>query len=380
MTATNRKLLWIWLAWTAAGFFLVTQDFLTRLYRNEAIPWLPMVASWMGAMYICAAFTPAILWSGERWPLERGHLLKHVSIHVLLAAAFSVVSNLLEAPMLTALKAFPGIRIESWRTAAALLLVYGFHGGMMRYWVVLGVQAIFRAHDKATAREREALELTVRSAMLSQQLSSAQLGALKMQLQPHFLFNTLSAIMVLTQQNKSADAVQTLAKLSDLLRLTLEDVDADEVTLHRELDFLRLYLSIEQTRFQDRLLVKIDASDSLSDALVPHMVLQPIVENAIRHGLARSEHGVLIEIRALPEGDNLVLTVSDDGPGSGTPMLAGKGIGLSNTRDRLKHLYGPRGVLRAENRAPHGVIVTVQLPFHTEPLEPVHATESSRRR
>jgi len=185
--------------------------------------------------------------------------------------------------------------------------------------------------------------------------------------------------MVLTQQNKSADAVHTIAKLSDLLRLTLEDVDADEVTLHRELDFLRLYLSIEQTRFQDRLLVKIDAAERLADALVPHMVLQPIVENAIKHGLARSEHAVLIEIRAQIEGANLVLTVSDDGPGCETSMTAGKGIGLSNTRDRLKHLYGTHGILRAQNRSPHGVIVTVQLPFHTEPLELAHAIESPRR-
>jgi LytS/YehU family sensor histidine kinase len=109
------------------------------------------------------------------------------------------------------------------------------------------------------------------------------------------------------------------------------------------------------------------------------MVLQPIVENAIKHGLARSEHAVLIEIRAQSEGDNLILTVSDDGPGSETSMTASKGIGLSNTRDRLKHLYGSHGILRAQNRSPHGVIVTVQLPFHTEPSELAHAIESPRR-
>jgi len=368
MTATHRKLLWIWLAWTAVGVFFATQDFMTRLFRSEPIPWLPVFAGWMGAMSICAAFTPAILWLGQRWPLERGQLAKHLSLHVLFAIAFSIISNVLEAPMLTALNIIPGIRLDSWSTAAAVLLVYGFHGGVVRYWAVLGIQAMVRAHEKASAREREALELTVRSAMLSQQLSGAQLDALKMQLQPHFLFNTLSAIMVLTQQNKSHDAVQTLAKLSDLLRLTLEDVDADEVTLRRELDFLRLYLSIEQTRFQDRLLVKIEAEGATSEALVPHMVLQPIVENAIKHGLARSEKSVLIEIRAEIQNDVLMLTVSDDGPGSGTSMLSGKGIGLSNTRDRLKYLYGSQGVLRAENKSPHGVIVTVLLPFHTEPL------------
>jgi LytS/YehU family sensor histidine kinase len=109
------------------------------------------------------------------------------------------------------------------------------------------------------------------------------------------------------------------------------------------------------------------------------MVLQPIVENAIRHGLARSENAVLIDIRASVSDDMLVLTVSDDGPGSDKPILNGKGIGLSNTRDRLKHLYSTRGCLQAENRLPHGVTVTVKLPFHTEPLELAHAPQSSRR-
>ncbi|HEU4602609.1 MAG TPA: histidine kinase [Steroidobacteraceae bacterium] len=379
MTPTARKLIGIWLAWTAAGVFFATQDFLTRLYRSESVPWLSVFAGWMAAMYICAAFTPIILWLGRRWALERGHIIRRVLLHLLFSAVFSLISNVLEAPIVLTLKVIPGSATMSLQTAMSLLLVYGFHGGMMRYWAVLGIQAIFRAHEKTKEREREAMELTVRSAKLAQQVSAAQLGALKMQLQPHFLFNTLGAIMVLTEQNKRPEAVQTLARLSDLLRLTLDDVDAHEVTLQRELDFLRLYLSIEQMRFQDRLLVEITAAPNTSDALVPHMVLQPIVENAIQHGLARSEDAVLIEIRAEKKENALVLTVTDDGPGCDTSFFDGDGIGLPNTRDRLKHLYGANGIIRAANREPEGVHVTVTLPFHTEPMEVADAIEDLSR-
>lgn len=360
-----RKLAAIWLAWIAAGFFYVTQDFVTRLYRSQSIPWLHVCVGWMAAMSICAAFTPAILWLGRRWALERGHRLARALLHVCFGAIFSVVSAAIEAPTLMALGVFPeAARPASLSAAAALLVVYGFHGGITRYWAVLGVQAVFRAHQNAKEREREALELKVRSSKLAEQLTAAQLGALKMQLQPHFLFNTLGAIMVLVQQQKGQQAEAMLVRLSDLLRLALDDVETQEVPLHRELEFLQLYLSIEQVRFQDRLRVQIAATPDVSDALVPHMVLQPIVENAVRHGLGQSEDAVLIDIRASKSDDTLVMTVSDDGPGSTAPQFEGTGIGLANTRNRLKHLYGQGATLLAENRLPRGVRVTLTLPFH----------------
>jgi LytS/YehU family sensor histidine kinase len=196
-------------------------------------------------------------------------------------------------------------------------------------------------------------------------LSAAQLSALKMQLQPHFLFNTLSAIMSLVRQQERQQAEAMIARLSDLLRLTLDDVDTQEVPLWRELEFLRLYLSIEQVRFKDRLRVEIRADPDLSDAVVPHMALQPIVENAVRHGLGQSEQCVSIDVKAMKVADTLVLTVTDDGPGSPTGFDVG-GIGLANTRSRLARLYGSGADLVAENVQPRGVRVTLTLPFHTE--------------
>src|SRR5438876_3843607 len=170
-----------------------------------------------------------------------------------------------------------------------------------------------------------------------------------MQLQPHFLFNTLGAIVVLIQQRKTVQAEAMVEKLGDLLRLTLEDVEAQEVPLWRELEFLRLYLSIEQVRFEDRLRVYLLSTAALSDVLVPHMVLQPIVENAVRHGLGQSEEAVTIEVAASAVDARLVLVVSDDGPGLPAPGSGQAGIGLTNTRNRLARLYGPDASLVVEN-------------------------------
>ena len=353
----------IWLAWTAAGLFYISQDFVPRLYRNEPVLWRRLFIGWMAAMYICAAFTPLILWLGRRWPLDHPHRWRHAGFHLGFGALFSGLSAAIEAPVLMALGVFPApVQTVSLRSGVSLLVAYGFHGGIIRYWAVIALQAVIRSRRAAEAREREALELRVRSAELAGQLTAAHLSALKMQLQPHFLFNTLGAIMVLMQQGKAREAETMLVKLSDLLRLVLDDVEAQEVPLWRELEFLKLYLSIEQVRFQDRLRVSVVAGPEVSEALVPHMVLQPIVENAVRHGLGQSEAAVTIDIEARPRDSDLVLTVSDNG--SAEPQFHRKGVGLANTELRAKRLYGDRASLVAERRVPHGVRVTVTLPFH----------------
>jgi sensor histidine kinase YesM len=245
------------------------------------------------------------------------------------------------------------------------MLSFGIQGGVIRYWAVIALQAMYRSQENAKSREREAFELKVQTSELAQQLAAAQLSALKMQLQPHFLFNTLGAIIVLVQQQKTAEAEAMVARLGDLLRLALDDVDAQEVPLWRELDFLRLYLSIEEVRFKDRLRVHIAAEPALSDALVPHMVLQPIVENAVRHGLGQSEEAVTIDVRAMKRDGSLALIVTDDGPGLQRTRPEQPGIGLANTRSRLERLYGDAASLIAENSAPHGARVTITLPFRT---------------
>src|ERR1700685_2764565 len=185
---------------------------------------------------------------------------------------------------------------------------------------------------------------------------SAQLSAMKMQLQPHFLFNTLNAIMVLVRQQNSRAAEDMLSHLSDLLRCVLEDVEAQEVPLRRELHYLKLYLSIEQVRFPDRLRVEISADVAVRDAAVPQFALQPIVENAIRHGIGASGSAGRVAISARRVNDTLEMRVEDDGPGlarqSDSALKSDsneKGIGLSNTRARLEQLYGSAARLTLQN-------------------------------
>ncbi len=365
-----RSLVAVWVAWTAAGVFFITRESLMRLYRGERVPWIAISVGWMASVYIWAALTPAILWAGRRWPLddERPARWRHAAVHAGLSALLSAGASVIEAPLLVAIGAspLPGL---PWPALVPVLLAYSFHAGVIQYWAVVVIQALLRSRQQALAREREALELQMGRTELARQLTASQLSALKMQLQPHFLFNTLGAIMVLVQQGRRGEAEGMLARLSDLLRLVVDEVHMQEVPLWRELEFLRLYLSIEEVRFQDRLRVRIATEPHLSDAMVPHMVLQPIVENAVRHGLGQSEEAVGIDIEARQHDGHLVLTVSDDGRGSPDGALQRRGVGLTNTENRLTALYGGAGSLRVERRAPRGVRVTVALPFHGEEAE-----------
>jgi len=357
----------IWLAWTIAGLFYISQDSVPRLYRGQTVPWKYVFVGWMTGMYVCAALTPALLWLGNRWPVERR--VMYAGLHLGLSVVFSIMATVIEVPLLMLLGVFPAATPPATIAAGArVMLSFGIQGGVIRYWAVIALQAVYRSQKNVKIREREAVELRVKTSELAQQLGAAQLGALKMQLQPHFLFNTLGAIVVLIQQQKTAQAEMMVARLSDLLRLTLEDVEAQEVPLWRELEFLRLYLSIEQVRFEDRLRVRITPAPELSDILVPHMVLQPIVENAVRHGLGQSEEAVTIEVGATSANGSLALVVSDDGPGLQSNS-GHSGIGLTNTRTRLARLYGDRARLVVEPGAGRGVRVTITLPIRTVTAE-----------
>jgi two-component system, LytTR family, sensor kinase len=358
----------VWLGWTIAGLFYIIQETVPRLYRGGAVPWKYVFAGWMTGMYVCAALTPALLWLGNRWPIERR--VTYAALHLCFSVAFSILAAVIEVPILLLLGVFPALPPPpSIAAGVRIMLAFGIQGGVIRYWAVIALHAVYRSQKNAKTREREAFELKVHASELAQQLATAQLSSLKMQLQPHFLFNTLGAIMVLIQQQKTAQAEDMVEKLGDLLRLTLDDVEAQEVPLWRELEFLRLYLSIEQTRFEDRLRVRIAPLAALSEVLVPHMVLQPIVENAVRHGLGQSEEAVTIEVMATNSNGSLNLIVSDDGPGLSSPRPGRSGIGLTNTKNRLARLYGDSAHLVVEQAAGRGVRVTITLPIRTVPPE-----------
>ena len=208
--------------------------------------------------------------------------------------------------------------------------------GVGVYFALVGIQHSFFYF--AQARERE-----TQAARLAAQLSEARLGALRMQLNPHFLFNSLNAITVLVRDQNTAAAARMLELLSDVLRQVLRTDEGHETTLSSEMEFLERYLAIEQVRFSDRLRPQFKIDPAVARAAVPRFVLQPLVENALRHGIARRAEAGLVQVSAHREGDQLVLTVRDDGPGlPTTPSNTPSGVGLSNTRARLAALYGER--------------------------------------
>jgi two-component system LytT family sensor kinase len=235
--------------------------------------------------------------------------------------------------------------------------VIHLHLGVAVYWVALGSVHAVRYH--AEFRQK-----AVTASQLESQLARAQLHALRAQLHPHFLFNTLNSIAVLMRRDvESAETM--LHRLSDLLRVTLDHSTALHVSLKQELDFLKRYLEIEQVRFQDRLTVAFDVDPAVLDTRVPYMLLQPLVENALRHGIAQRTTAGRLEVSVHPRGDLLRIQVRDDGPGMvvETADDSGDGIGLHNTRSRLEKLYGARHDFVLRNLAGGGLEVDLKIPL-----------------
>jgi two-component system, LytTR family, sensor kinase len=231
------------------------------------------------------------------------------------------------------------------------------------YFALVGIEHALFYFGEAREREMQAVRL-------SGQLAEARLGALRMQLNPHFLFNSLNAITVLVRDQQTAAAARMLELLSDVLRQVLRADATHETLLSKELEFVERYLAIEQVRFSDRLRPRIEADPPALDAIVPSFVLQPLVENALRHGIARKATAGELQITARVERSELVLTVRDDGPGlQGTPKRPG-GVGLENMRARLAALYGDRATLTVADAPGGGVIASVRLPFRTARSEP----------
>jgi sensor histidine kinase YesM len=252
---------------------------------------------------------------------------------------------------------------------AQRMLLLNFDWEMMTYWAVVGLSHALSYHREAQSRELRASQLETR-------LVEAQLQALQRQLQPHFLFNTLNTISALMHRDvEAADAM--IARLSDLLRMSLDMVGVQEVSLKDELDFLSKYLEIERTRFRDRLTVVFDVQPDTFDALVPNLLLQPLVENAIKHGVGPRPAPGTITIRSRRVGGLLELNVQDDGVGLSAARLSdfNRGIGLSNTRSRLEHLYGT--LHRFEFRQPPqgGLLVLIEIPL-AEMAEEVGGVEA----
>jgi two-component system, LytTR family, sensor kinase len=343
--------------WTAVGLFFASYSSLWgRFIFKSPITWDYALKTNLSFYYIWACIAPLVLWLGKRYRFERGtrtiSLLVHIPTSLILSTFQLVVAEI----VVQSFSPEPLHLFEAFRAIQVTFVVY-YHINVLTYWAILGVGYGRQYYRKFRDRE-------IRAAQLEAQLTQAQLQALKMQLHPHFLFNTFNTISSLMHTNvDAADGV--LARLGDLLRYSLHNVGVQEVTLREELDFLQRYLEIEQTRFEDRLRVKISVDPEVLDSMVPNLILQPLVENAVRYAVATRASGGSIEIAAKKVLNQLRLSVLDDGPGLPPEYDVGanEGIGLRTTRERLQQLYGDQQRFRLSNKSPRGLEVSIIMPI-----------------
>jgi two-component system, LytTR family, sensor kinase len=316
--------------------------------------------------YLWAALTPLVFKLASRFAPSRGHLWR-LPLLLVLGLGLAILAHLavevlrvevLEVPRRGPSGRVPPIQI-SWF--------------LNDYIVYLGVLAAGFARDyfrRYEARNQEAARLQAEAAVLQARLAEAQLSALRMQLNPHFLFNTLHAISALVERDP-AGVRRMIARLSELLRSTLDESAQAERTAEQEMDFVARYLDIMKIRFQDRLEVVTELDPRARAALLPTLILQPLVENAVKHGVARVRKGGRIVVRVERAGDRLRLSVRDNGPGVDPGAEEGGGVGLSNTRQRLQQMYGAGQDLRLTRLAEGGTLAEVEVPFrpaHDVPL------------
>jgi sensor histidine kinase YesM len=299
--------------------------------------------------------TSAMWKLSQRVPLASSFSPKAISAHVLAGSALGVVHLLLLGSL-----GFTDRGRQAHTTALAiwtsLLNINRFGMEVLLYGFVLGITGIIQFQIRAQQETLKSLEL-------QRQLSTAHLRALQMQLEPHFLFNTLNAITTLVELERSKEAAEMLSHLNAILKSTLKRTTPEKVPLSQELKIMENYLAIEQVRFADRLRIEIKADPSALDGLVPCFLLQPIVENAIRHGIANCENEGLVEASARRDGSMLHLRVRDSGPGQSAHLQNGHGIGLRNIRERLTHFYQGEYMMRAQPVDTGGFEVAIAIPY-----------------
>jgi sensor histidine kinase YesM len=350
-------------AWTLFALFFSTQVYLNIIYHGRSQPFANVLIPWLTCGYLWAALTPLTLWLARRFPLEKEVIVRRVALHLL----FAVLISLLHLVAFTfVFQAFVRHAADPFFPLGPFqdVVVGQFHFNLLLYCVVIGLYQTFDYYRRFREREQRAAQLELEAAQLETQLTRAQLDALKMQLHPHFLFNTLNTISVLMEEDVNA-ANEMLLRLSDLLRAALKNDEAHEVTLEEELQFLAKYLQIEQARFHDRLQIRIDPAPETLTAYLPNLILQPLVENAIRHAVAPRTIETLIEIRSHKRDGQLHLSVTDNGEGMVDQATPTNGIGLRNTRARLEKLYGPHQDFKLETATGGGVHISIIIPFRT---------------
>ena len=346
----------------------VTRQALVELVNAPPLPWPEAFGATMPSWYVLALLIPGAVFLSRHFGFASRRWRLALAVHIPASMAFSFLhiagSNLLSRTVLR------NVVLEMDPFGQMLVHQLGtyFTMNMVTYFAIVGGYHAYDYGRRYNERERATAQLAVKTSRLEASLAVANLDSLRMQLNPHFLFNTLNAIAVLAMKGERQGVVRMLTLLSDLLRLSLDQRN-QVVTLREELQFLDLYLQIEQVRFRDRLSLERDVEPEALDAEVPSLLLQPLAENAIKHGISRQTGPGIVRVEArIVEGDILELRVLDTGPGF-TPVSTPRthseraGVGTANTRARLEQLYGEEQSVEFCNRPEGGACVTVRLPL-----------------
>jgi two-component system, LytTR family, sensor kinase len=347
---------------------IVVVLFAAQWYTHDALlgePW-PMedYLRWsMVEWYTWAALAPLVFWLAARYPIDSPLRPRFLGVHAVASAGVTLLAVIAGAVVAHALE--PGSLDDQLAQFFAKHVAMGF----ITYWVLVALRQAVHFHREKNRKE-------IQSSRLAAELAQSRLQVLKMQLQPHFLFNTLHAIATLIDEDPAA-AEEMLLRLSELLRAFLEDYEGQEIPLSHELALIDLYLGIQRTRFKDRLTTRVHAAPDTLDCAVPSLILQPLVENAIQHGIGRNVGEDSIEIESIREGDILCLEVRNRNSAleRTSDGLSRRGIGLSNSRLRLKELYGDTAEIRLVALRPRGVACRIRLPFRALDMTFPHYAE-----
>lgn len=344
----------IWGVWTVIALFYTTQAYVMASAENQPVRYGRQFLIQTSACYLWALATPLVLWLSRRYCIQRQNWWRRAGFHFL--ASIALASALL-ALHYCSFMAILGRTSFITPFHVFSFVYFNLDRWMFIYWLIVLMSHAFSYYNSYRKGELKASQLRT-------QLVQSQLEALKMQVHPHFLFNTLHSISALLSKDTEA-ARKMITRLGDFLRLTLENSGSMEVTLQQEIDFLNGYLEIERIRFQDRLTTEIRVDPEVLDVRVPNLILQPIVENAMRHAIGSSASG-RVEIVAAPRNGVVRIEVKDNGPGIDADRILearrGKGVGLANTQARLVGLYGEAARFELSNAPAGGLIVALEIP------------------
>ena len=349
-----------WSFWTLLSLLTAMQSYFGQAAVMEwRMTWLLAVRRSFEEWYAWGLLSIPILWLARRFPFNRARAWRWGGFHFLASICFSVAYVAIHSWTLDGqTSVMDGTRFE-FRAVFKKLIVYYSQVCMIIYWFMILVHQGWHFYHRL--RERE-----IQSAELQTELVNARLEALRMQINPHFLFNTLHTISSLIHENPEA-ADRMVARLSELLRVSLDQANTHEIRLEQEIDFLKGYIEIEQTRFADRLSVELKIEPGVEEAFVPCLILQPLVENAIRHGIEPREDMGKVEVEARRDNGRLELRVSDNGSGLETDLASRReGIVLSNTRSRLRHLYGEHQMIVLADAPGGGLEVRLSIPYRSK--------------